>query len=229
MSAGARTSRHGPDCDWSAGAPIMRVMTIPELVRRASVSMTDLQDLLEAAKASNPGERIQLRDSIAAHGARAIPAMTGWFEDARLGAFAVRVLARIAEEQVNRRTVLGAFASEARRARRTRRRGGHQSHCTAWRESHPTKATPTSRAVARASRRLAIGAAFPRRHARHLQARRRGDATTAARRNHGEGLLGELLPPWGSEPRRAGLRAPRSSSACWPLAAPAPVSGRLFG
>jgi len=76
--------------------------------------MTDLQALLEAAKAANPGERIQLRDSIAAHGARAIPAMSGWLDDARLGAFAVRVLERIAEEQVNRRTVLDALVSADR-------------------------------------------------------------------------------------------------------------------
>lgn len=36
MSAGARTSRSGPDCHWSDRTPIMRVMPIPELVRRAA-------------------------------------------------------------------------------------------------------------------------------------------------------------------------------------------------
>jgi hypothetical protein len=40
--------------------------------------MTDLDELLEIAKSADPVTRIELRDSIAAHGGRAIPAMTVW-------------------------------------------------------------------------------------------------------------------------------------------------------
>ena len=73
--------------------------------------MSDLEGLLKAAKAASPADRIDFRDSIAAHGALAVPPMTAWLGDARLGAFAVRVLSRIAEESAHRPAVLEALAS----------------------------------------------------------------------------------------------------------------------
>jgi hypothetical protein len=73
--------------------------------------MIDLDELLEVAKSADPGTRIELRDSIAAHGGRAIPAMRMWLEIPRLGAFAARVLGRIAEDTAHRVAVLNAFAS----------------------------------------------------------------------------------------------------------------------
>lgn len=73
--------------------------------------MTDLDQLLEAAKAAGPGERIEFRDRIAAHGARAMPSLRHWLLDPRLGAFAVRTLEKIAREPVHREVVLNAFAS----------------------------------------------------------------------------------------------------------------------
>lgn len=73
--------------------------------------MTDLDGLLEAAKAAGPGERIEFRDRIAAFGPRAIPSLRGWLSDPRLGAFAVRALEMIAGEPASRQAVLNAFAS----------------------------------------------------------------------------------------------------------------------
>jgi hypothetical protein len=65
--------------------------------------------LLEAAERASPGVRIDYRDPIAGHGARAIVPMFDWLPDSRLGAFAVRVLARIADEPALRRQVLAAL------------------------------------------------------------------------------------------------------------------------
>lgn len=78
--------------------------------------MAPLGTLLEKARKADPGDRIQYRDLIAAHGLAATPAMTDWITDSRLGAFAVRVLERIAAESSNRRAVLGALASVDPRA-----------------------------------------------------------------------------------------------------------------
>lgn len=78
--------------------------------------MGQLDALLEEARGADPGERILYRDRIAAHGAAAIPAMKEWISDSRLGAFAVRVLERIAAEPTNRRAVLDALASSDRGA-----------------------------------------------------------------------------------------------------------------
>ncbi len=73
--------------------------------------MSDLDALLKEARTADPGDRILFRDPIAARGAAAISPMCEWIQDARLGAFAVRVLERIAAEPANRRPVLDAFAS----------------------------------------------------------------------------------------------------------------------
>jgi hypothetical protein len=73
--------------------------------------MSEFERVLEDARSASPNERIQMRDAIAAHGRRAIPAMKDWLKDARLGAFAVRVLEAIAKDQANRRAVLDALAS----------------------------------------------------------------------------------------------------------------------
>lgn len=56
-----------------------------------------LEELLEAASQAEPGTRITFRDRIAAHGTDAIEPMERWLADRTLGAFAVRVLARIAK------------------------------------------------------------------------------------------------------------------------------------
>jgi hypothetical protein len=76
--------------------------------------MADLNALLEEARMADPRDRILYRDRIAAYGAAAISAMQQWLGDPRLGAFAVRVLERIAEDDSNRRAVLDALASTAR-------------------------------------------------------------------------------------------------------------------
>jgi hypothetical protein len=60
--------------------------------------MTQLEQLLERAEHAAPGERIELRDSIAAHGTDALPGLSAWLEGDRLGFFAARVIERIAKE-----------------------------------------------------------------------------------------------------------------------------------
>lgn len=60
--------------------------------------MEDLEQLLTEARDADPGDRINLRDPIAAHGEVAIDAMTDWLGDSRLAAFAIRVLERIGRE-----------------------------------------------------------------------------------------------------------------------------------
>jgi hypothetical protein len=71
----------------------------------------DLDQLLDAASAADPGVRIQFRDPIAAHGASAIPQLRRWLADDRLSAFAVRTLEKIAIDPANRRGVLEALRS----------------------------------------------------------------------------------------------------------------------
>jgi hypothetical protein len=53
----------------------------------------DLDSLLEQAARADPNHRIELRDAIARHGAEAVAAVSPWVADARLGGFAVRVIA----------------------------------------------------------------------------------------------------------------------------------------
>lgn len=70
--------------------------------------------MLSAAEAADPGERIEFRDSIAAFGRESIAPMTSWLGDRRLGAFAVRVLLRIGEQQQHAIAVLDALQSADR-------------------------------------------------------------------------------------------------------------------
>jgi hypothetical protein len=73
--------------------------------------MSDLDVLLERARRADRSERITFRDPIAAHGSAAIPAMREWLVDAEFGAFAVRVLAKIAERPLDRRAAVSALES----------------------------------------------------------------------------------------------------------------------
>ena len=88
----------GADTDWVMGQP------------------DDLNQLLKAASAADPGVRIQFRDPIAAHGASAIPQLRRWLADDRLSAFAVRTLEKIAVESSNRRAALEPLRSLNSRA-----------------------------------------------------------------------------------------------------------------
>jgi hypothetical protein len=76
---------------------------------RPEVGLDELDTLLTRARDADPGARINLRDQIAAHGDLAIEAMTDWLGDARLAAFAIRVLERIGLAAASRSTVLDAF------------------------------------------------------------------------------------------------------------------------
>src|SRR5689334_15782906 len=68
--------------------------------------MSDLDQLLAQARSAEPDVRIQLRDAIAAHGEAAIEAMTEWIDDPTLGAFAIRVLHRLAGDSSFRPSVV---------------------------------------------------------------------------------------------------------------------------
>lgn len=70
-----------------------------------------LDGLLAAARDASPADRIELRDSIAAHGENAIEAMTDWLAEPRLAAFAIRVLDRIGRQPATKRAVLEVFAA----------------------------------------------------------------------------------------------------------------------
>jgi hypothetical protein len=73
------------------------------------LTLMSLDQLLAVASKADGSERIQFRDPISQHGDRAIPAMTTWLVDARLRAFAVRVLQRIAQDASLRRPVIQAL------------------------------------------------------------------------------------------------------------------------
>src|SRR5262245_27005737 len=73
--------------------------------------MADLDELLAQARDADPGDRIDFRDPIAAHGEDAIDPMTDWLDDPRLAAFAIRVLARVGSEPANRTATIEALRS----------------------------------------------------------------------------------------------------------------------
>lgn len=75
------------------------------------MTMSELDELLTEAREADPGDRINLRDPIAAHGEVAIDAMTDWLGDPRLAAFAIRVLERIGREPAQRSAVLGVLGA----------------------------------------------------------------------------------------------------------------------
>jgi hypothetical protein len=68
-----------------------------------------LDQLLEAARKAGPLDRIGYRDAIAQVGVDAIPALAEWLQDPALGAFAVRVLARLAQDPQARASVVQAL------------------------------------------------------------------------------------------------------------------------
>ena len=68
--------------------------------------VSDLRSLLAGAAQASPAERIDFRDAIAAHGAKAIRPMAEWLTDPKLGGFAVRVLTKIAEDKGAQAAVL---------------------------------------------------------------------------------------------------------------------------
>jgi len=72
-----------------------------------------LEELLRTASAAPPSERVQFRDDIAAFGSAAVSALASWLTDARLGAFAVRVLEAIGRRPDGRADAIRALA-EAR-------------------------------------------------------------------------------------------------------------------
>lgn len=72
---------------------------------------SELDDLLTQAREADPGDRITLRDPIAAHGEVAIEAMVDWLGDPRLAAFAIRVLERIGREPEQRSAVIAALGA----------------------------------------------------------------------------------------------------------------------
>lgn len=57
-----------------------------------------LRQLLEQAEQATPAQRIDLRDSIAAHGTDALPLLSTWLARDRLGLFAAKVIERIAKD-----------------------------------------------------------------------------------------------------------------------------------
>lgn len=73
--------------------------------------MLNLDDLLDAAAKADKQDRILWRDQIAEYGSLAIPTMRRWLTEPRLGAFAVRVLEKIAERPVDRQMAIGAMES----------------------------------------------------------------------------------------------------------------------
>jgi len=76
------------------------------MMTKAQEPMTDLDALLMKAREADPGDRIDLRDEIAAHGEAAIEAMNDWLGDPRLAAFAIRVLERAGQSPTHRPAVL---------------------------------------------------------------------------------------------------------------------------
>ncbi len=71
-----------------------------------------LKRLIARAREADPLTRIELRDRIAAQGAAAVEALTPWLGDARLGAFAVRVIEKAARNGARREAI--AALTEAR-------------------------------------------------------------------------------------------------------------------
>ena len=61
-----------------------------------------LASFLQAAREAAPGDRIHFRDQLASFGEDALEPMAQWLTEPRLGAFAVRVLERMAREPATR-------------------------------------------------------------------------------------------------------------------------------
>jgi hypothetical protein len=78
--------------------------------------MSDLDEVLRLARHASKQERIDYRNAIAGHGSQAVPEMRRWATDPDLGAFAVRVLEKIAEQPTDRRAVVQALESVDRQS-----------------------------------------------------------------------------------------------------------------
>jgi len=154
--------------------------------------LVDLDLLLEAASDADPGVRIELRDPIARHGARAVPHLRAWLGDPRLSAFAVRTLEKIAEDPANRHPVLEAFRSLDSRvvsevvvrdvADALARINGKVPHTSGARtpaRREPAEAWPGSRVVSRLELRFHDAMLDVFRLAGEATRRTRSDGTTA--------------------------------------------------
>jgi hypothetical protein len=75
--------------------------------------VADLEELLDAAAKASRQDRITWRNPIAEYGSRAIPIMRDWLTNPELGAFAVRVLEKIAEQPGDRHLVVDALDAVA--------------------------------------------------------------------------------------------------------------------
>ncbi len=73
--------------------------------------MSELDGFLAQARDADPGDRINFRDQIAAHGEGAIDAMIDWLGDHRLAAFAIRVFERIGQQAPNRTAIVDTLAA----------------------------------------------------------------------------------------------------------------------
>jgi hypothetical protein len=73
------------------------------------MSIQQLEELLVVASEAGPETRIEHRDAVASFGPAAIAPMCAWASDPRLGAFAVRVLGRIAQDDAQVETVMASL------------------------------------------------------------------------------------------------------------------------
>jgi hypothetical protein len=69
-----------------------------------------LEHLLSGARSARPADRVAYRDRLVALGEQAIEPMSVWLSDPVLGAFAVRVLARIGQAPAARSSAIAALA-----------------------------------------------------------------------------------------------------------------------
>jgi hypothetical protein len=81
-----------------------------------SAGRTDasLEDLLQQARDATPATRIDYRNPIAAHGLEAVEVMRDWLGDPKLGAFAVRVLRRVADSPARQEAIAALQAGRPR-------------------------------------------------------------------------------------------------------------------
>ena len=99
----------------SARARCPRRSTVASVTDR----QMDLEALLERARTAEPGDRILLRDPIAAFGEAAIDPMADWLGDVRLAAFAIRTLDQIARDPALRPAVIAVLAKSIATSCRT--------------------------------------------------------------------------------------------------------------
>jgi hypothetical protein len=111
--------------------------------------MADLDQLIAEAGQADLSTRINYRDGIAAYGEMAIPVMSAWITDPELGAFAVRVLQRIAQDASLRARVIRVLANADRQSLSP---GVARDVDAALAALRPTGPRPTSRSGPNTSR-----------------------------------------------------------------------------